>query len=108
MPYAVIETGSHQFKVEAGLRMRVELLDAEAGKPIAFDKVLLVGGEEGKEPRIGRPFLEGAKVTAQVLGETRGPKVVNFRFKRRKNYSRKIGHRQNYTEVQILEIQHGA
>ena len=107
MTYAVIETGSHQFKVEAGQRLLVELLDAKPGKPIAFDKVLLIA-PEGKEPAIGRPYLKGAKVTAEVLGETRGPKVVNFRFKRRKNYSRKKGHRQNYTEVKILEVQHGA
>ena len=107
MTYAVIETGSHQFKVEPGQRLQVELLDAAPGKPFAFDKVLLVA-HEGKEPSIGRPYLKGAKVTAEVLGETLGPKVINFRFKRRKNYSRKKGHRQNYTEVKILEVQHGA
>ena len=108
MTYAVIETGSHQFKVEAGQRLQVELLDAAAGKPFAFDKVLLVGGVAGRDPLVGKPYLKGAKVTAEVLGETLGPKVVNFRFKRRKNYARKKGHRQNYTEVKILEVQHGA
>ena len=108
MPYAVIETGSHQFRVEAGQRIFVELLGVEAGKPVTFDKVLLLGGTEGKAPAIGRPYLAGVKVSAQVLGEVRGPKVVNFRFKRRKNVARKKGHRQNYTEVRILEIPHGA
>ncbi len=108
MPYAVIETGSHQFRVEAGQRIFVELLDLEAGKTVDFDKVLLLGGAEGKDPAVGRPYLKGVSVKAEVLGETKGPKVVNFRFKRRKNYSRKKGHRQNYTEVKILEIPHGA
>ena len=107
MPYAVIETGSHQFRVEAGQRIQVELLDAEPGKPFAFDRVLLLAGADGKEPIVGRPYLKGVTVPAEVLGEMRGPKVVNFRFKRRKNYSRKKGHRQNYTEVRILEIPHG-
>ena len=106
MPYAIIETGSHQFRVEAGQRLQVERLEAAPGKPFSFDKVLLVAGDGA--PAVGRPYLEGAKVTAEVLGEVLGPKVVNFRFKRRKNYSRKKGHRQIYTEVKILEIQHGA
>ena len=108
MSYAVIETGSHQFRVEAGQRILVERLDAAPGKPFAFDKVLLLGGTEGKAPAIGRPYLAGVKVAAEVLGEVLGPKVVNFRFKRRKNVARKKGHRQNYTEVKILEIPHGA
>ena len=107
MPYAVIATGGKQYKVEPGQRLQVELLEVEAGKTFAFEEVLLIASE-GKEPAVGRPHLKGARVTAQVLGEMRGPKVINFRFKRRKNYSRKKGHRQNYTDVQILEIQHGA
>jgi large subunit ribosomal protein L21 len=108
MPYAVIETGGKQYKVEAGQKLQVERLAAEAGKPFAFDKVLLVVAGEGKDPAVGLPYLKGATVAAEVLGEIRGPKVVNFRFKRRKNYRRKKGHRQIYTEVKILEIHHGA
>ncbi len=108
MSYAVIETGGKQYKVEAGQRLQVERLDAEAGKPFAFDKVLLVVAGEGQEPAVGRPYLTGATVPAEVLGEVRGPKTINFRFKRRKNQSRKKGHRQCYTEVRILEIKHGA
>ena len=108
MPYAIIETGSHQFRVEPGQKLRVELLDAAPGKPFAFDKVLLLAGSDGKDPVVGKPYVEKAQVTAEVLGEVRGPKVVNFRFRRRKSSSRKKGHRQNYTEVKILEIQHGA
>ena len=108
MPYAVIETGGKQYKVEAGQRLQVERLEAEAGKPFAFDKVLLAVAGEGQEPAVGRPYLKGATVAAEVLGEVRGPKVVNFRFKRRKNYSRKKGFRQILTEVKIQEIRHGA
>lgn len=107
MPYAIIETGGKQYKVEAGQTLQVERLDAEAGKPLAFDKVLLLAAE-GKEPSVGRPYLANAKVKAEVVGEILGPKVINFRFKRRKNYSRKKGHRQVYTTVKILEIPHGA
>lgn len=108
MSYAVIETGGKQYKVEAGQRLQVERLAAEAGKPFAFDRVLLVVAGEDREPAMGRPYLKGATVAAEILGEVRGPKVINFRFKRRKNYSRKKGHRQVYTEVKILEIHHGA
>lgn len=107
MPYAVIETGSHQHRVEAGQPLLVELLGAESG-PFAFDKVLLVSAGDGRAPAVGRPYLPGQSVKAEILGETRGPKVVNFRFKRRKNYSRKKGHRQNMTEVRILEIPEAA
>lgn len=108
MSYAVIETGSHQYRVEASQRLQVERLAAEKGKPFQFDRVLLVAGQEGTEPRIGQPYVKGAAVTAEVLGEVLGPKVVNFRFKRRKNASRKKGFRQILTEVRIQEIRHGA
>jgi len=99
--YAVIRTGGKQYRVAEGQVLFIEKIDAEPGSTVEFDDVLMIGGEE---TRIGRPRVEGAKVRATVLDQTRGPKIVVFKFKRRKNYKRKKGHRQYQTVVRIQDI----
>jgi large subunit ribosomal protein L21 len=101
--YAVMVTGGKQYRVMKCETLRVELLDAEPGSTVDFDQVLLVGGN-GAEPKVGTPLLEGAKVTAEVVEQTRGPKIVIFKKRRRKNFRRKTGHRQSITVVKIAEI----
>jgi large subunit ribosomal protein L21 len=98
--YAIIETGGKQYRVEEGDELEVELLKAD--QTVKFDKVLLV--HDGKHPKIGHPYLEKCAVHAEVLGETKGPKVIAFKYKRCKNYRRTIGHRQKYSRVKITKI----
>ena len=100
--YAVIQTGGKQYRVAPGDHLRVEKLIGEAGASITLEKVLLVAGEA---MRIGRPFVEGARVLAQVVVQDRAKKVIVFKFKRRKNYRRKNGHRQSFTELRITGIE---
>ena len=100
--YAVIETGGKQYKVEAGDVIRVEKLNAEEGAEITFDKVLMAG--EGSDGKVGAPTVEGAAVTAKVLGNGKAKKVVVFKMKRKKNYRRKKGHRQPFTKVEITAV----
>ncbi|QDU68797.1 50S ribosomal protein L21 [Engelhardtia mirabilis] len=101
--YAVISDRGRQSTVRVGDVVNVDLQSsAEPGSEITFDKVLLVGGEGGA--RIGTPTVDGASVTAKVIGDSRGKKLVVFRFKRRKNVRVKRGHRQTYTQVEILGI----
>ena len=99
--YAIIETGGKQIKVEEGQAIYVEKLDAEAGETVTFDKVLFVGGENVK---VGAPFVEGATVTAKVEKQGRQKKITVFKYKAKKNYHRKQGHRQPYTKVVIEKI----
>ncbi|MBM7644713.1 large subunit ribosomal protein L21 [Scopulibacillus daqui] len=99
--YAIIETGGKQLKVEEGQVLYIEKLHAEPGETVTFDKVLFVGGDNVK---VGQPTVEGASVTAKVEEHGRGKKVVVFKFKRRKNYRRKQGHRQPFTKVTIEKI----
>ncbi len=99
--YAVIRTGGKQYRVAPNEVIRIEKLEAEPGTTVEFDEVLLVGGEE---TRIGRPLVEGAKVTATVLDQIKGPKIVVFKKKRRKNYRRKRGHRQRLTLLRVQDI----
>mgnify|MGYP001953602618 CR=1 FL=1 len=99
--YAIIETGGKQLKVEEGQTLFIEKLPAEAGETVTFDKVLFIGGEEVK---VGQPTVEGANVTAKVVEHGKGDKVVIFKFKKRKNYRRKQGHRQPYTKVTVEKI----
>ena len=96
MSYAIIKTGGKQYPVEAGQTVRVPTIDADAGKKVDID-VLVVG--EGKDAKIGP-----ATVSATVVGHGRGEKVIVFKKKRRKQYKRKQGHRQGYTEIKIEEI----
>jgi large subunit ribosomal protein L21 len=102
--YAVIETGGKQYRVEPGKTVVVEKLDGEKGASIVFDQVLLVSSGEGNVT-IGKPVLAGAKVTGSIVEQGRGDKLVVFKFRRRKNYVRRNGHRQDYTAVKIAEIQ---
>jgi large subunit ribosomal protein L21 len=105
MSYAIIRTGGKQFRVQPGQRIKIPTLAAEPGASVEFNDVLL--GADGDKVQLGVPTLSGAKVTAEILEHGRGEKIVVFKFKRRKNYSRKQGHRQGYTEVRINEISLG-
>ena len=99
--YAVIKTGGKQYRVAKGDKISVEKLPGNVGDAISFDEVLLLGGESLK---LGKPLVSGAKVEAKILEHGRGEKVIIFKFRRRKNYHRKTGHRQPFTTVQITEI----
>jgi large subunit ribosomal protein L21 len=100
--YAVIKTGGKQYRVSEGETLRIETLDANEGDSVDFDQVLMVG--EGEDVRIGTPLLEGGKVTATVKSHGRGKKVEIIKFRRRKHHMKRMGHRQNYTEVEITGI----
>ena len=100
--YAVLETGSKQYRVSAGDTLQIERLETPAGQPHIFDRVLLVSND-GKVT-IGAPTVASASVVADVLEHKRGEKVISFKMKRRKGYHKKIGHRQELTVVQIKEI----
>ena len=103
--YAVIESGGKQHRVEKGEILQLEKLDAATGDKVKFDKVLLVG--EGESVKIGKPYVQGGQVTAEVLREGRGDKIKIIKFNRRKHYKRQQGHRQWYTEVKITGIKAG-
>ncbi|HEX4645012.1 MAG TPA: 50S ribosomal protein L21 [Verrucomicrobiae bacterium] len=100
--YAVLETGSKQYRVAAGDRLEIERLDTEAGKSFTFDRVLMINND-GKLT-IGSPTVAKASVVADVVEHIRGEKKVAFKMKRRKGYHRTVGHRQELTVVQIKEI----
>ena len=100
--YAVLETGSKQYRVAAGDKLEIERLEVEAGKPVTFDRILLVNND-GKVT-IGSPTVSGAKVTADVVEHIRGEKKLTFKMKRRKGYHKTIGHRQELTVVKITAI----
>ena len=101
--YAVIRTGGKQVRVEPGQSVRVEKLAGAVGDRIELAEVLLVGGEG--EPRVGQPLVAGAKVVGTITAQGRGPKITIFKMKRRKNYRRKQGHRQDYTEIRVDTIE---
>ncbi|MGH7476624.1 MAG: 50S ribosomal protein L21 [Longimicrobiales bacterium] len=100
--YAIIRSGDKQFRAEPGQTIRVPSLKADVGENVTFDQVLLAGGADGL--KLGAPTVEGASVSGEVVAHGRGRKIVVFKWKRRKNYRRKQGHRQGYTEVRIDEI----
>lgn len=101
--YAVIETGGKQYRVQPGDVIRVERLAGEPGDKIEFDRVLLVADE--KKTHIGTPHVERGRVAAQVTGHGRAPKIEVVKFRRRKNSRTRTGHRQNWTELEIKDIQ---
>ena len=103
--YAVIQTGGKQYRVEPGKTVVVETLDGDKGSPVTFDQVLLVSSGDGGNVTIGKPIVAGAKVTGEIVEQGRGDKLVVFKFRRRKNYVRRNGHRQNYTAVKIAAIE---
>ena len=100
--FAVIESGGKQHRVQEGDVLRLEKLDAETGASVTFDRVMLVG--EGDDVTVGTPLVEGGSVTAEVLGHGRHDKITVIKFKRRKDYQRKQGHRQHYTEIKVTGI----
>ena len=105
MSYAIIRTGGKQFRVEPGRTYRIPSLAGEAGSDIEFNEVLL--GSDGSNVRTGVPALQGARVTGEIVKHGRGEKIIVFKHKRRKNYARKRGHRQGFTEVRITDISLG-
>ncbi len=100
--YAIIKTGGKQFRAEPGQTIKIPTLPAEVGDTVTFGEVLLTGGDEGVT--LGAPTLDGAEVTGEVVRHGKTRKVIIFKWKRRKNYRRKQGHRQGFTEVRIGEI----
>ena len=102
MTYAVIAAGGKQYKVSPGMLLDVERLSGEKGSSIRLESVLALRQEGAFQ--VGRPSLKGAAVTALIVDHLRGPKVVNFKYKRRKGYHRKVGHRQELTRLKITEI----
>jgi large subunit ribosomal protein L21 len=103
--YAIFRAKGKQFRAEKGKTLRLPLLGAEAGSKVTFDEVLL--SSDGQTVRTGAPLVSGASVVAEVVAEGKEPKIYVFKFKRRKNYRRKTGHRQRYTEVRITDLKLG-
>jgi large subunit ribosomal protein L21 len=99
--YAVIKTGGKQYRVAQGEKIRVEKLPGNVGDAVTLGEVLLLAGEA---PKIGTPLVKGAKVEAKIVAQDKGKKVVVFKFRRRKNYRRKNGHRQPFTALEITGI----
>ncbi len=100
--YAVIETGGTQFTVEEGASVKIPRIDGTAGDKLTLDKVLLIS--DGKDPKVGTPYLENASVEAELVAQDKDEKVLIYKYKRRTKYRRTKGHRQDYTEVKITKI----
>ena len=101
MPYAIIRTGGKQFRVEEGASVRVPLIDKQVGESVELDVLMIAGGDE---PKVGSPLVDGAHVAATVVDHGRDTKIIVFKKKRRKQYKRKQGHRQDYTTLKIGSI----
>jgi large subunit ribosomal protein L21 len=101
--YAVVRTGGKQYRVAQGDQLRIEKINGEVGQDVTFDDVLMLGDTE--DVKIGKPVVEGAAVKARILEQDRARKIVVFKFKRRKGYEKKQGHRQSFTRVEITGIQ---
>ena len=99
--YAVIKTGGKQYRVAPGDKLRVEKLAGNVGESITFGEVLMIGGDA---VTIGQPLVKGAKVEAKIIAQDRAKKIIVFKFRRRKNYRRKAGHRQPFTALEITQI----
>jgi large subunit ribosomal protein L21 len=99
---AILRTGGKQYRVEPGATVRVERLDGDVGSTLDIQDVLLVG--RGADVKVGMPLVEGAKVTCTITAHGKGKKVIVYKFRRRKNYRRKNGHRQLYTELKVEAI----
>ena len=100
--YAIFRAAGKQFRAEKGQTLRLPLMSVEPGAKVTFDEVLL--SSDGQTVRAGTPLVAGARVEAEVVGEGKEPKIYVFKFKRRKNYRRKTGHRQRFTEVRITDV----
>ena len=105
MSYAIFKAAGQQFRAEVGRTMHVPLLDVEEGSDITFDEVLLTN--DGDKISAGRPTVKGASVVAEVVRHGKDKKVIVFKFKKRKNYRRKTGHRQQFTEIKIKDLKLG-
>ena len=104
--FAVIATGGKQYRVKAGDELNIELLEhAASSKSLKLDKVLLLSGDSGVD--VGKPYVKGAYCEAELLAETKGPKVISFKYIRREKSATKIGHRQKYLKVKIKSIHKG-
>jgi large subunit ribosomal protein L21 len=104
--YAVIQTGGKQYRVAEGETLRVEKLPAAPGDKLSFSPLLFA--DDGGNVQVGKPNVSGIKVEAEVLGEGKGEKIIIFKYKRRKSYRRKTGHRQLFTALKIVSIKVGA
>lgn len=102
MGYAIIRTGGKQHRVVKGERLKVDKLDAEVGSELTLSDVLLVGGEGA--PRVGQPLVDGAAVKVRIVAHGRGEKIRVLKRRKRKGFRKTIGHRQDYTELEITEI----
>ena len=103
--YAIFRTGGKQFRAEPGKSIRIPSLDVEPGQSVTFEDVLL--GADGDQLKIGLPAVSGAAVQAEVVRHGKGDKIIIFKHKRRKNYRRKQGHRQKFTEIRVNDIRLG-
>ncbi len=100
--YAIIESGGKQYRVEPGATLALERIPGEVGTRVELEKVLLIS--DGQSVKVGQPTVVGARVVSEIVAQTRGDKIDVFKFKKRKKYRRKTGHRQELTEVRIAEI----
>lgn len=103
--YAIFRTAGKQFRAEPGLTVRIPSVKAEPGSKLTFDEILI--GSDGSKVKAGSPLVSGATVTAEVVKHGRGEKIIVFKYKRRKGYARKKGHRQGFTEVRIDSVKLG-
>ena len=101
--YAIVNTGGKQYKIKQGDVLRVEKIPGEVGSPVSFDKVLMYS--DGENVNIGRPVLDNVAVKGHIVYQGKGKKIIVFKYKRRKRYRRKLGHRQQYTEIKIDSIE---
>lgn len=100
--FAVVETGGKQYKVSPGQKLKVEKLDVQPGANLSLDKVLLVA--DGEEVKLGAPYIEGAKVETKVLSQGRHDKKIVFKYHSKTRYKKKKGHRQPYTELEVMAV----
>lgn len=100
--YAIVRDRGMQYRVEQGQTLQIDLIEAEPGSTIEFDEVLLIGGDE--HVQVGTPLIEGAKVQVQVIGSVKGKKIMILRFRNKKRFRRRMGHRQRYTKITVQDI----
>ncbi len=103
MSYAIVIAGGKQHQVRQGERLKLDLNAGEVGAELVFDQVLLLGAD-GQSPKIGQPHVDGVKVTGKIVAQGRGPKIRVFKRRKRKGFHKTIGHRQDFTEVEITHI----